>query len=71
MEAKSDRIMIAYGSGSKVFRFQDGENWCTRTGVGIECMLCREGKSHVKPVLCGHKERIPKTALQTHLFPIS
>jgi len=69
MKANSDGILIAYGS--KMFCFQDGENWCTRTGVGIEGMLRREGNSHVTPVFCGHKERIPKTALQTHLFPIS
>jgi len=68
MKANSDQIMMAYGS--KMFRFQDGENWCTRTGVGIKCILGSEGKSHVTRVFCGHKVRISKTALQTQLFQI-
>jgi hypothetical protein len=68
MKANSDQITIAYGS--KMFCFQDGENWCTRTGGEIKCILRSEGKSHVTRVFCGHKVKISKTVLQTQLFQI-
>ena len=61
--------MIFYGT--KMFSFQDGENWFIGIGVGLEYVLRGNGKSHVACMFCDQKIRISKTASQKHLIPIS